>query len=65
MTKEVRKRIMERDKYTCRKCLFCSPNGSGLRIDHTIPVAAGGLSTDDNLQVLCEKCSSEKSDKIR
>ena len=33
-------------------------------IDHIIPVAKGGCTTEDNLQTLCWKCNRAKSDKI-
>ena len=30
--------------------------------DHMVPWSKGGHTTDDNLQMLCKKCNSAKSD---
>ncbi|MBO4856796.1 MAG: HNH endonuclease [Bacilli bacterium] len=31
-----------------------------LEIDHIIPIARGGKTTPDNLQVLCHDCNKKK-----
>lgn len=64
MTKELRKKIMIRDKYTCQICGKYMPDEVGLQIDHIVPVAKGGKSIPLNLQVLCSKCNGSKSDKV-
>jgi hypothetical protein len=55
------------------KMLVWSRDGGGctgcgaqekLHFDHIIPVAKGGGSTAENIQILCETCNLKKSDKI-
>lgn len=66
MTKKLREYIKERDEYTCQSCGASTAQQDLLllEVDHIIPVAKGGLSTEDNLQTLCWKCNRTKSDKI-
>jgi 5-methylcytosine-specific restriction endonuclease McrA len=52
----VRARILERDGESCG---FCGTEHD-LQIDHIFPVALGGKSDDDNLQVLCGPCNRAK-----
>jgi len=49
--------IIDRDK----RCLKCDSN-SDLTIDHIVPVSLGGDNHHSNLQCLCRKCNSIKSD---
>ncbi len=66
MTRKLRNFIKERDNFTCCNCqnsIHAEPNLL-LEIDHIIPVAKGGCTTEDNLQTLCWKCNRAKSDKI-
>lgn len=66
MTKKLREFIKERDNYTCCTCgnsTHVEPNLL-LEIDHIIPVAKGGITSEENLQTLCWKCNRAKSDKI-
>lgn len=63
MTANLRKRIMERDNYTCQICGKYMPDGVGLHIDHIVPISKGGKSIACNLQVLCSKCNGHKSNK--
>lgn len=55
--RSIRKKVMERDMYRCRKC------GShiDLSIDHIIPESSGGEMTEENLQTLCLPCNKKKS----
>jgi 5-methylcytosine-specific restriction endonuclease McrA len=55
--REVRRAVFERDEGKCTEC------GStfDLQYDHVIPVALGGATTVDNLQLLCAVCNREKS----
>ena len=41
------------------QCLHCGETDS-LVIDHILPIAKGGLSTLDNLQLLCAECNRLK-----
>ena len=66
MTSKLRRYIKERDNYTCQKCgnsIFQEPNLL-LEVDHIIPVAKGGYTTENNLQTLCWKCNRNKGTKI-
>lgn len=66
MTSKLRNYIKVRDNFTCCTCgnsTHVEPNLL-LEIDHIIPVAKGGCTTEDNLQTLCWKCNRAKSDKI-
>ena len=64
MTPELRKKVMERDNYTCQFCGRYMPDGKNIHIDHIIPVSKGGKTVMSNLQVLCATCNLRKSDKI-
>jgi 5-methylcytosine-specific restriction endonuclease McrA len=57
---ELRRLVFRRDEGACVTC------GSRelLQFDHIIPVARGGATTIDNLQVLCANCNRAKSDDI-
>lgn len=55
-----KKKIAERDNYTCQNCGKYMPDGVGLHIDHIIPVIKGGKTVESNLQVLCSKCNGRK-----
>ena len=61
MTRELREQIAIRDNYTCQICGKYMPDEVGLQIDHIVPVAKGGKSIPENLQVLCSKCNGKKS----
>lgn len=53
---DVKQFVWTRDRGRCRQC------GSNveLQFDHIIPVAYGGASTVDNLQVLCGPCNRRR-----
>jgi len=54
--REVRRAVFERDGGRCTEC------GSSfeLQYDHVIPLALGGASTVENLQILCAPCNGRK-----
>lgn len=57
---ETRKRIFERDDYTCK---YCSTRGGRMECDHIFPVSKGGSHEDDNLATACFTCNRSKRDK--
>ena len=57
---EVMDRVWNRDGGACVKC----GSRENLEFDHIIPYSKGGATTYRNLQLLCQKCNREKSDKI-
>ena len=66
MTPAQRHHILDRDNHTCKLCgnsTVSEPNLL-LEIDHIIPVAKGGLTSEDNLQTLCWKCNRSKGVRI-
>ena len=64
MTRELRRRIIERDNYTCQICGKYMPDEVGLHVDHIIPIKCGGKSVESNLQVLCDKCNLRKGKRM-
>lgn len=66
MTSQLRRKIKERDGFTCRYCgasIYQEPNLL-LEIDHIVPISRGGLTTENNLQTLCWRCNRRKGAKI-
>jgi hypothetical protein len=53
---EVRREVFRRDGGRCAAC----GTDSLLQFDHVIPVAMGGASTAQNLQLLCAPCNRAK-----
>jgi HNH endonuclease len=57
---EVRRAVFERDG---GRCVECGSNFD-LQYDHILPVAHGGATTVENLQLLCADCNQRKSDSL-
>lgn len=64
MTESMRYDILKRDGFRCQICGASAKDGALLHVDHIIPVAKGGKTTKNNLQTLCSRCNSGKSDKL-
>lgn len=45
------------------RCVYCGST-ENLQLDHIIPFSKGGATTVENLQLLCQRCNIEKSNKI-
>ena len=48
--------------YVCAGCGEVFPTRLILQVDHIVPMAKGGLSVPENLQVLCRTCNQRKGD---
>lgn len=57
---ELRRAVYERDGGCCVQC----GSSFNLQYDHILPVALGGATTLENLQLLCADCNRRKSDSI-
>ena len=66
MTPKLRQYIIERDDYTCQLCGNSTDNEPNLllEVDHIIPIAKGGKTTESNLQTLCWKCNRHKGARL-
>lgn len=65
---ELRNKVYEKARtedggFKCAKCGKVFRTRISMQIDHIKAMANGGLTTEDNLQVLCKKCNGEKGDK--
>ena len=57
---DVRRAVFERDGGRCVEC----DSNFDLQYDHVLPVALGGATTVENLQLLCADCNRRKSDSL-
>ena len=59
----LRFRVLRRDNFTCRACGRSPAREIGvtLEADHVLAWSRGGETTFENLQTLCERCNSGKS----
>jgi len=57
---EVKEFVWRRDQGKCVKC----GSQENIEFDHIIPLSKGGSNTARNIQLLCERCNREKSNKI-
>jgi len=64
VTNSVRYNILKRDGHSCKICGSTASDGVKLHVDHVVPVSKGGTSDNYNLQTLCDRCNSGKSNKF-
>jgi len=59
MTEDERQKVFDRDNWQCVLC------GSieHLQVDHKFPFSKGGTTEMSNLQTLCKKCNTKKSNR--
>lgn len=67
MTPRLRKAILGRDGYTCKRCGVGTADEPHLllEVDHIVPISKGGLTSENNLQTLCWKCNRSKGAKLQ
>lgn len=59
--KTLRQIVAERDNHRCAYCLTSEENcGLRMHIDHVVPEAAGGQTTEDNMCLACFSCNAFK-----
>jgi 5-methylcytosine-specific restriction endonuclease McrA len=56
--------VWARDRGRCNECGASPGPGVQLAFDHIIPVALGGATTVENLQVLCTPCNLKKGSRL-
>jgi hypothetical protein len=57
---DLRRAVYQRDGGRCVEC----DSAFDLQYDHVLPVALGGATTLENLQLLCAGCNRRKSDSL-
>ncbi|MFL5963580.1 MAG: HNH endonuclease [Gaiellaceae bacterium] len=60
ISSDLRRAVFERDGGRCVEC----DSNFDLQYDHVLPVALGGATTVQNLQLLCADCNRRKSDSL-
>jgi 5-methylcytosine-specific restriction endonuclease McrA len=58
--RQQRKRVLERDDYTCVRCGHHDETGTTLIADHVLGIDEPRTFTDAELQTLCRRCSGRK-----
>lgn len=59
LSKGLLNRLFKLQKGICPCCR--KPLGKNYHMDHIIPLAKGGTNTDDNIQLLRQKCNAQKA----
>jgi hypothetical protein len=57
---EMMRAVIERDG---RRCVLCGAT-ENIQFDHILPIALGGATSAENLQILCADCNHAKSDAL-
>jgi hypothetical protein len=61
-----RRRVLAEFRYQCAYChSLITITGEKLLIDHIIPEAAGGKTTEDNLCAACHSCNEYKGAQVK
>ena len=60
ISESLRAEILKKYNYRCAVC----ESDKKLQIDHIIPWSMGGLTTRDNLQILCQVCNIKKGNSL-
>jgi hypothetical protein len=60
ISSDIKRVVFERDGGCCVEC----GSNFDLQYDHVLPVALGGATTVENLQLLCADCNRRKSDSL-
>lgn len=63
MNKELHKKIMKRDKFTCQICGKNMADGAKLQVGFLNPAAEEGKFAESNLRTICNQCVGEKEKK--
>ena len=58
---QLRFRVLQRDGFRCAYCGQSAKDGAVLHVDHVVPVASGGETTEDNLLTACASCNLGKA----
>jgi len=57
LTEEERQGLWEAQGSVCK---LCGCTGTELEVDHVLPLCMGGADAEENLQILCKACHTEK-----
>ncbi|WIG61411.1 MAG: hypothetical protein OJF49_004159 [Ktedonobacterales bacterium] len=61
----LRQRIADQAKHRCGSCLTAEQFfGIHMEIDHIVPEALGGPTSEDNLWLACSPCNTHKGSRI-
>lgn len=52
----LRKKVLERDNFTCQKCKIQDKTAKSLEVHHLIPITFDGKDEINNLITLCSDC---------
>src|SRR5947208_16596822 len=65
IAKAIREHVTTQARHRCGYCLTQERVvGTPMELDHIIPEALGGQSTEDNLWLACSLCNDHKGDRI-
>lgn len=59
LSKGLEEKLLKLQKGKCA-CGCAQPLGNNYHMDHRMPLALGGSNTDDNMQLLTQKCNNQK-----